>query len=102
MRIDILEHAPDEGPGKIREWAESRGYEINRVRMDTGAPLPPLETSGLIVVMGGGMNIYEHRDYPWLVAEKRFLAKAIARNKPLLGICLGAQLLADLLGGKVV
>ena len=70
--------------------------------MDQGDPFPSLDDSSLIVIMGGGMNIYQHRDYPWLVDEKRFLAKAIARGKPMLGICLGAQLLADILGGKVV
>src|SRR6187455_2120302 len=102
MRIDVLEHAANEGPGKIALWAEERGHTVNHVRMDDGSPLPSLEESGMIVIMGGGMNIYQHRDYPWLVEEKKFLAKAIARNKPLLGICLGAQLLADLLGGKVV
>jgi len=51
--------------------------------------------------MGGSMNIYEHRTHPWLVAEKAFLAAAVAAGKPVLGICLGAQLLAAVLGGKV-
>jgi GMP synthase (glutamine-hydrolysing) len=102
MRIDVIEHAANEGPGKIALWAQARGYTLNHVRMDAGAPLPSLDDSGLIVIMGGGMNIYEHRDFPWLVDEKRFLAKAVTREKPLLGICLGAQLLADVLGAKVV
>ena len=51
--------------------------------------------------MGGPMNIYQHRDHPWLVAEKAFIAEVIAAGKPVLGICLGAQLIADALGGKV-
>jgi GMP synthase (glutamine-hydrolysing) len=51
--------------------------------------------------MGGPMNIYEEKEYPWLAAEKRFIAKAIESNKIVLGICLGAQLLADVLGGRV-
>jgi GMP synthase-like glutamine amidotransferase len=51
--------------------------------------------------MGGSMNIYQHRDYPWLVLEKEFLRRAIDAGKPILGMCLGAQLLADVLGGKV-
>jgi GMP synthase-like glutamine amidotransferase len=102
MRIDVLEHAANEGPGKIGLWAQARGYSVNHIRMDEGGPLPSLDDSRLIVIMGGGMNIYQHRDYPWLVDEKRFLAKAVTRGKPLLGICLGAQLLADVLGGKVV
>jgi GMP synthase (glutamine-hydrolysing) len=48
------------------------------------------------------MNVYQHRDFPWLVAEKQLLAHATARGKALLGVCLGAQLIADVLGGKVV
>jgi hypothetical protein len=47
------------------------------------------------------MSIHEHRSHPWLAPEKRFLADAIAAGKPILGICLGAQLLSDVLGGKV-
>jgi GMP synthase-like glutamine amidotransferase len=51
--------------------------------------------------MGGPMNIYEHDRYPWLAREKEFLRARIAAKRPILGICLGAQLLADVLGGKV-
>ena len=51
--------------------------------------------------MGGPMSVHEHRAHPWLPIEKRFLAEAIRARKPILGICLGAQLLADVLGGKV-
>lgn len=51
--------------------------------------------------MGGGMNIYQDRDYPWLPAERKLIASAIAARKTLLGVCLGAQLIADALGGRV-
>ena len=70
-------------------------------RLDLGEPLPEIEAVDLLVVMGGGMNINQHRDFPWLLAEKRFIAKAIARDRAMLGVCLGAQLIADVLGAKV-
>ncbi len=101
MRIHSLEHQPEEGPGKIADWAAERGHTIARTAVYAHEPLPALESFDLLVVMGGGMNIYQHRDHPWLVAEKEFLRRAIDAGKPILGICLGAQLLSDVLGGKV-
>lgn len=101
IRIHSLEHAANEGPGKIKLWALRRGFQINHTRMDLGEPLPSVDQFDLLVVMGGVMNVYQHRDYPWLVSEKRLISQAIAANKGILGICLGAQLLADAIGGKV-
>jgi GMP synthase-like glutamine amidotransferase len=101
MRIHSLEHQPEEGPAKIAAWAAARGHPIARTALYAGEPPPALEDFDLLVIMGGGMNIYQHRDHPWLVAEKEFLRRAIDAGKPILGICLGAQLLADVLGGKV-
>jgi GMP synthase-like glutamine amidotransferase len=101
MRIAILEHNRADGPGNILPWAEQRAHPVLRVRLDEGAPLPALDAFDFLIVMGGPMNIYQYRDFPWLVAEKAFLRTAIAARKPILGICLGAQLLADVLGGKV-
>jgi GMP synthase-like glutamine amidotransferase len=101
MRIHSLEHQASEGPGKIADWAAARGHTMVRTALYAAEPLPALDAFDLLVVMGGGMNIYQHRDHPWLVAEKKFLRRAIDVDKPILGICLGAQLLADVLGGKV-
>jgi GMP synthase (glutamine-hydrolysing) len=78
------------------------GHSFAATRLDLGEPLPSVDDFDLLVIMGGGMNIYEHRDYPWLVDEKRLIARAAAREKAMLGVCLGAQLIADVLGGKVV
>ncbi|HSI10585.1 MAG TPA: type 1 glutamine amidotransferase [Chthoniobacter sp.] len=101
MRIHSLEHQPEEGPAKIADWAAARGHTLSRTALYAAEPPPALETFDLLVIMGGGMNIYQHRDHPWLVEEKAFLRRAIDAGKPILGICLGAQLLADVLGGKV-
>jgi GMP synthase (glutamine-hydrolysing) len=101
MRIHSLEHQPAEGPAKIADWAADRGHTLTRTALYAAESPPALEAFDLLVIMGGGMNIYQHRDYPWLVQEKEFLRQAIAAGKPILGICLGAQLLADVLGGKV-
>jgi GMP synthase (glutamine-hydrolysing) len=102
MHVHSLEHAPNEGAGLIAEWAHSRGHRFTATRLDLGEPLPSVEAIDLLVIMGGGMNVYQHRDYPWLVDEKRLIARAAARDKAMLGVCLGAQLIADVLGGKVV
>jgi GMP synthase (glutamine-hydrolysing) len=101
MRIHSLEHQPAEGPAKIADWAAERGHALARTALYADEPPPALEAFDLLVIMGGGMNIYQHRDYPWLVREKEFLRQAIEAGKPILGICLGAQLLVDVLGGKV-
>lgn len=101
MRIHSLEHQPEEGPAKIADWAAARGHTLNRTALYADEAPPALDAFDLLVIMGGGMNIYQHRDHPWLVAEKEFLRRAIDAKKPILGICLGAQLLADVLGGKV-
>ena len=101
MNLHILEHDPLENPGLVADWATARGHRMTSTLLDRGGVLPPLGEIDLLVVMGGPMNIYQHRDHPWLVAEKEFIAAAIAAGMPVLGICLGAQLIADSLGGKV-
>jgi len=102
MYVHSLEHAPNEGAGRIADWARARGYRYEATRLDLGQPLPSIDDIDLLVIMGGGMNVYQHRDYPWLIDEKRLIARAAAREKAMLGVCLGAQLIADVLGGKVV
>ncbi len=101
MRIHSIEHAPFEGPGRIAAWAQERGHILSRTALHDGEAPPGQGAFDLLVVMGGPMSIHEHRTHPWLPVEKRFLAEAIRARKPILGICLGAQLLADVLGGKV-
>ncbi len=101
MRIDVLQHVRYEGPAAISEWAQSRGHEIRITDVSLADP-PPVESIELLVILGGPMNIYQEAEYPWLAKEKAFLKAAIEGGKVVLGICLGGQLLADVLGGKVI
>lgn len=101
MRVHFVQHASFEGIGAIADWAASRGHDV------TGTPVylesfPHPGEFEMLVVMGGPMNVYQERDFPWLAQEKRFIRAAIDEGKLVLGICLGAQLLADVLGGEVV
>lgn len=82
-------------------WLERRGHRVTATRLQRGEPLPPVREVDWLIVMGGPMNIYEHDRYPWLAREKAFIRDACVMNKRVLGICLGAQLLADVLGARV-
>ncbi|MBN1441715.1 MAG: type 1 glutamine amidotransferase, partial [Planctomycetes bacterium] len=101
MRIHHLQHVPFEGLGTIEEWARSRGHEISRTRLHAGDPLPAPREVDWIVVTGGPMSVQDEERHPWLRAEKRCIAEMIAEGKTVLGICLGAQLVADALGARV-
>jgi len=101
MKLHWLQHVPFEGLGIIEKWAEANGFEITCTRLHAGEQLPEIETFDWLVVMGGPMGIYDHDEHPWLVAEKQFIKAAIDADKTVLGICLGAQLMADVLGAKV-
>jgi len=99
MRIHWLQHADFEDLGCIAPWLEARGHATTRTRLFADERLPELSAFDALIVLGGPMNIYEHARYPWLVPEKAFIADAIKAGKRVLGICLGSQLLADVLGG---
>lgn len=103
MHIHSFHHVAIEGLGEIAAWANRKGHTLSSTHFYRGE-LPPASLDGIdwLVVMGGPMNIYEHRNFPWLVVEKALIAEAATQNKRLLGICLGSQLIADALGGKVV
>jgi GMP synthase-like glutamine amidotransferase len=101
MRIHYLQHVPFEDLANIESWARSRGHALTRTLLFQDESLPKMEDFDWLIIMGGPMNIYEHDKYPWLVKEKEFICRAIAGDKIVLGICLGAQLMADVLGGKV-
>jgi GMP synthase-like glutamine amidotransferase len=102
LRIHYLQHVAFEDAANIGVWAAQRGHTVTHTRLDLDERLPAIDAFDLLAVMGGPMNIYEHDQYPWLVREKEFIRAAIDRGRFVLGVCLGAQLAADVLGGRVV
>ena len=101
MNISVLQHAAFEGPGEIAAWAERHGHTLRAHHLYRGETLPGLGDFDLLVVMGGEMNIYQYRDWPWLKPESALIRSALAQDKKVVGICLGAQLIADALGARV-
>jgi GMP synthase-like glutamine amidotransferase len=101
MNIYAVQHVPFEGLGCIADWVESHGSTTTMIRMYAQDPFPAISAIDVLVVLGGPMSSYQEREYPWLVEEKRFIREVIDAGKTVLGICLGAQLIADVLGAKV-
>lgn len=85
----------------MEAWLVDRGDDLFCTRLWSGDTLPPVDSFAALIVMGGPMGIYDHDEYPWLSEEKSFLTKVVAQETPTLGICLGAQLLADVLGAEI-
>lgn len=101
MNIHYLQHVSFEGLGTIEDWGRRRQHAFAATRLYRGERPPAVEDVETLVVMGGPMNIYEEARYPWLAEEKRFIDRVIAAGRRVLGICLGAQLVADVLGARV-
>lgn len=101
MRLHYLQHVPFEDIANIGKWAEERGHSVTRTLLFQEEILPPAEDFEWLIIMGGPMNIYQEKEYPWLAREKKFIQEAIRKEKLVLGICLGAQLIADVLGSTI-
>lgn len=100
--IFIIKHIAIEGPGTLGQFLSQREEELEIVELWKGNSLPPnIQKVKAIVSLGGPMNVYEEEKYPFLREEDKFLKEALAQEKPILGICLGAQLLAKACGAKV-
>ena len=102
MRALVLQHVAVEGPGTLASCLEARGWTLETVALYEGARLPA-DAQGYqtVIVMGGPMGVYDEATYPFLRHEHRFLTRVLAQGVPLLGICLGSQLLAKALGARV-
>ena len=101
MHTHYLQHVPFEGLGSIATWLETAGHRLSHTRFYETAALPDPASIDLLVVMGGPMSINDETEFPWLAAEKRFIRAVIEAGKPVLGICLGAQLIAGAMGATV-
>jgi GMP synthase-like glutamine amidotransferase len=98
----VLQHVPFEGPGSIAVLAAAHGIELDHRHLYRGEAVPSLEQLAGLVVLGGPMGVDEVDAHPHLRAEIELLAAAVAADLPVLGVCLGAQLLAHALGGDVL
>lgn len=102
MRVHYLQHVPFEGLGSIRSWLGSRSAEVTASRLFEDVWFPKTSDLDWLIVMGGPMSVNDEATHPWLIPEKRYIADAIASSKGVLGICLGAQLIASAMGAKVL
>ena len=101
MKIHCIQHVEFETLGTIAEWIEERNHSISTTYLYENQNFPNLDNFDLLIIMGGPMNIFEYEKYPWLREEKAFIDEAISYGKAVLGICLGAQLVADVLKAEV-
>lgn len=101
MRIHYLQHVSFEGIGHIQQWADVNNHTVQKTELFNNQKPPVLDSFDLLIVMGGPMGIYDYDQHSWLKTEKVFISDVIASGKPILGICLGAQLIADVLGASV-
>ena len=102
MRLHLLHHdVVDTSGTNISRWAENKGYAIEHTYLCNNEALPAMEAFDWLIVMGGSQHAWEEDIYPWLSAEKKFIAQALEDKKIILGICFGAQLLAETLGAEV-
>ncbi|MEM8953253.1 MAG: type 1 glutamine amidotransferase [Verrucomicrobiota bacterium] len=102
MRIHVLQHVSYEGPGMIEGWAGQNNCPLQTTRLyEVGVALPDSDDFDCLVVMGGPMGARDEGEYGWMVDEKRLIKEAIEEGKKVLGICLGSQLVASVLGAHV-
>lgn len=101
MRIHVLQHVAFEGPAAIEDWARRGGHIVSRSRLDAGDRLPDLAAFDFLVIMGGPMSVNDEQACPWLKEEKAFVGRAIEAGRRVLGVCLGAQMIASAMGARV-
>ncbi len=98
----MLQHAEPEGPGLVGEILRKRGLAVDVIKVFKGERVPAaLSGHVALLVMGGPMGVYEVERYPFLRDEIELIRDALAERKPVLGVCLGSQLLAHALGADV-
>lgn len=101
MKLHSFQHVPFEGLGIIADWADAHGHQVSVTRWYEEDTPPDMEAIDWLVVMGGPMGAYDEEQYAWLRDEKRCIEQAINQGKVVIGVCLGAQILANVLGACV-
>ena len=101
MSVLIIKNTTSEGPGTIKDHLRDAPLTYFERDLEAGEPLPDLDDFSHLVIMGGPMAVYEMHRYPFLINEALLIDKAIKANKQVLGVCLGAQMIAHVLGARV-
>ena len=100
MRVNVLQHTPNEGPGAIKSWADEHGYDFYVYHPETFGHLPKASETNLLVILGGPMS--PNDDLLWIKQERELIQELLNQNKPLFGACFGAQQIAKVLGKQVL
>lgn len=101
MRINVLQHTPNEGPGAIADWAHQHGHELYIYHPATmGTKLPKAANTDLLVLLGGPQSVEDHDD--WILEERALIANMMEVGKPVLGICFGMQQIGKVMGAQIV
>ncbi len=101
LRIHHLQHVPFESIGLIKNWMHENDVEHTATYLYNDEELPDVSAFDCLIIMGGPMSVHDEDEFKWLKAEKELIKNAIAANKTVIGICLGAQLIASVLGANV-
>jgi GMP synthase-like glutamine amidotransferase len=101
VKVHVLQHVPFEDIGSIAPWLEEHRAHVSYTRFFDDPALPQLNGLDLVIAMGGPMSVNDEPTLPWLFPEKRFVRSAVERGIAVLGVCLGAQLVASALGARV-
>ena len=101
MKVHFIQHVEFEEPAELEKWMINRGYKVSKSMMHNKDLFPNMSDFDMLIVMGGPMGVHDTIKYPWLIREKEFIRRAITERKTVVGICLGAQLIADVLNAKV-
>lgn len=101
LRIHCIQHVRFEGIGCIKDWVKSNRHSISHTKLYQKSDFPAMDSFDWLIIMGGPMSVNDTEEYTWLTPEKNFIKKAIEQNKTILGICLGAQLIANALEANV-
>ncbi len=102
MHFHILQHVDFEGPAAIEHWITDKHHSFTITRFYLAEHLPAQDDFDVLIIMGGPMGVEDAEQYPWLIEERRFIQQSIRSGKTILGICLGAQLIARAAGATVV
>ncbi|WP_295746467.1 type 1 glutamine amidotransferase [uncultured Limosilactobacillus sp.] len=99
MRINVLQHTPNEGPGTIADWAHDRGHEVFIYHPYQFGVLPSAAQTGMLVILGGPMSPNDNDD--WIIQERQLIKQLLAAHRPLFGACFGAQQIAKTAGAVI-